>query len=110
MWIFKTTNNFSKYFTIIDYWILRKYIEQAKVADFDKLDYAQRRYEIEKLRKVELLRLQRSSNRKLYKQTRKNYRKTEDYIHLTYNERLSFIEEIAHCVSGGGTDASLRSA
>jgi hypothetical protein len=83
-------------------WMVRSYLEQTKVVDFDKLDHAQRRYEVGKLRNAELLRLQRSKNPKLYKQTRKNYRKTEDYIHLTHSERLSFIEKVAQTVSGWG--------
>jgi hypothetical protein len=83
-------------------WMVRRYLEQTKVADFDKLDYVRRRYEVSKLRKAELLRLQRSKNPKQYKQTRKNYKKTEDYIHLSHSERWSFIEEIAQTVSGWG--------
>jgi len=83
-------------------WILRKYLEQTRVADFDSLDYARRRYEVEKLRKTELLRLQRAGNSRHYKQTKKSYRKTRDYIHLSYSERRAFITEIAQCVSGWG--------
>lgn len=83
-------------------WMLRKYREQNLVKDFEKLDHQQRRYEVEKLRKVELLRLQRSGNPKLYKQTRKNFRKTTDYIHLTLAERQAFIEEIAQSISNWG--------
>jgi hypothetical protein len=54
------------------------------------------------LRKAELLRLQRSGNPSLYKQTRKNYQKTEDYVHLSYDERRKLILEIADCVSCWG--------
>jgi hypothetical protein len=82
--------------------MLRKYPEQVKVKDFDSLDYSQRRSEVEKKRKAELLRLQRSRNPKLYKQTKKNFKKTESYIHLSYDERRSFITKIAQCVSKWG--------
>lgn len=79
-------------------WIVRKYIEQSKIPDFDKLDYATRRHEVGKLRKRELLKLQKAQKPKHYKQTRKNYRQTDAYIHLTHAERMAFIEEVADLV------------
>jgi Protein of unknown function (DUF3800) len=79
-------------------WIVRKYLEQSKITGFESMTYAQRRYEVEKLRKTELLRLQKSANRSHYKQTRKNYRQTEAYIHLTFNQRIFFIQELADLV------------
>ena len=68
-------------------WILRKYYEQVQISGFNSLNYDQRRYEVKKLRNSHLLRLQRSNNRSAYSQTKKNYQKTEAYIHLTYEER-----------------------
>lgn len=82
-------------------WISRPYLEQSRIPNFPSLDYRQRRSQVESLRKAELLRLQRS-NVKQYKQTRKNYRSTESYIHLTYDERRNFIKELAECVSKWG--------
>lgn len=79
-------------------WIVRKYIEQSKIPNFDQLDYATRRHEVSKIRKRELLKLQKSQNKAHYKQTRKNYRHTEAYVHLTHSERMAFIEEIADLV------------
>jgi len=63
-------------------WIIRKYFEQSRIQNFSSLNYLQRRSEVEKLRRAELIRLQRSRNSRHYKQTKKNYRKTEAYIHL----------------------------
>ena len=83
-------------------WILRPYIEQTRVANFDLLDYKERRSQVEQLMKIELLRLQRVKNPNLLKQTRKNYRKTKNYIHLTYGEREKFIKDIAKRISGWG--------
>jgi Protein of unknown function (DUF3800) len=79
-------------------WIVRKYLEQNNITGFEGINYAQRRYEVQKLRKAELLKLQKSPNKSHYKQTRKNYRQTEAYIHLTYNERIAFIRELADLV------------
>ncbi|MFZ2095757.1 MAG: DUF3800 domain-containing protein [Anaerolineales bacterium] len=83
-------------------WILRPYIEQTKINNFDSMDYKDRRSQVEQLRRAELLRLRRSRNPKLYKQIRKNYRKTENYIHLTYRERERFIKDVAKRISGWG--------
>lgn len=83
-------------------WIVRKYIEQVKISNFSLLAYPQRRSQVSQQRKTELLRLQRSGNPKHYKQTKKNYTKTNDYIHLTFDERMKFINEIAQCVSNWG--------
>jgi len=75
-------------------WLLRKYIEQKKIHNFSTLDYSKRRLKIENIRNRELLRLQSIGSRS-YKQIKKNYQKTKDYIHLTYDERFSFVKEIA---------------
>src|SRR3972149_2727754 len=80
-------------------WILRSYPEQNKISGFESLDYNQRRYQVNAFRTAELLRLQRAKNPSLYKQTRKNYQKTEGYIHLTYIERRGLIREIALALS-----------
>ncbi|MFY8188757.1 MAG: DUF3800 domain-containing protein [Flavobacterium sp.] len=79
-------------------WIVRKYLEQSRINDFDTLDYSQRRHEVLKIRKTELLKLQKSQNKNHYKQTKKNYKQTDAYIHLSYNERISFIQELADLV------------
>lgn len=75
-------------------WLIRPYLEQSKIQHFKNLDYAARKYESEKYRNSELLKLQSPKTKKLYHQTKKNYRSTKDYIHLTYDERKSFIQEI----------------
>lgn len=80
-------------------WILRKYIEQSKILGFDGLTHTQRRAQVLQKRTVELLRLQRLQKKGQYRQTRKTYKQTEPYIHLTYQERKDFIKEIAEMVS-----------
>lgn len=79
-------------------WIIRSYLEQTKIVGFEAMNYLQRRYEVEKIRKAELLNLQKSSNNKHYKQTRKNYKQTEAYIHLSQSERIAFIRELTDLV------------
>lgn len=83
-------------------WILRPYLEQSRIANFEALDYRQRRSQVVSLRNTELLRLQRAGNPRLYKQTKKNFRKSESYIHLSYAERQNLIGETAQCISQWG--------
>jgi len=83
-------------------WIIRNYTEQNKIKDFEKLSYAQRRFEVEKFRKSELLRLQKAINSGNYNQTKKNYRQTQDFIHLTLKQRKDFIKEIAQTIGNWG--------
>lgn len=78
------------------------HLEQAGIPNFEKLSYKQRRSKVEQLRKAKLLQLQRAANSNLYHQTKKNFRKTGDYVHLTYSERKDFISELAHCISEWG--------
>ncbi len=83
-------------------WILRSYPEQMKISGFDTFDYAQRRYQVNAYRNNELLRLQRSKNLTLYRQTKKNYAKTANYIHLTFGERRALIHDVAQALSNWG--------
>jgi Protein of unknown function (DUF3800) len=83
-------------------WILRKYPEQNQITGFEALDYGQRRSRVANLRNAELLRLQRSHNSKHYQLTKKTFRQTISYIHLSFKERHDFILEIADCISNWG--------
>lgn len=80
-------------------WILRSYHEQSLITDFEKMKYTQRIAEVESYRRGELLRLQRQANPKLLKQVKKNFRETNQYIHLTQNERRSYLIDLAKCIS-----------
>jgi hypothetical protein len=82
--------------------MLRPYSEQKKIDGFERLDNTRRRASILQLRKKELLDLQKAKNPGRYNQTKKNYKQTEAYIHLTYQERQDLVREIAQCVSRWG--------
>lgn len=83
-------------------WILRSYLEQSRINKFDKLNRKQRVSEVRRYRNNYLLQLQSSNNHRTYRQIKKNYAKTEAYIHLTIEERRNFIADIADCVSNWG--------
>ena len=76
-------------------WVLRNYLEQSRIPDFENMKYAERRSAVIRERAKEIYRLQHSGNKKLYKQCKKNYRMTDAYIHLTRDERIALIQEIA---------------
>lgn len=82
-------------------WILREYHEQNLITDFERLNCSRRRSEVEKIRRISLNKLQKNPKSN-YKQTKKNYIQTQNYIHLTKSERQTFIKEIANVVSGWG--------
>ncbi|HBY19227.1 MAG TPA: hypothetical protein DEH00_08680 [Candidatus Marinimicrobia bacterium] len=79
-------------------WLLWPYFEQSKIPNFESMKYSERRYHVERYRNNELLRLQRIRNNKLYYKTKKNYNKTHDYIHLTFDERKKFATDIAELI------------
>lgn len=82
-------------------WMLRKYLEQNKISEFDNMTFKQRRIEVTRYRTKELYRLQKS-NIKQYHQTKKNYRKTKAYIHLTFIERKQIVEQFAKIIGSWG--------
>ena len=83
-------------------WILRSYLEQTRIADFEKLDWASRRTAVDRLRNAYLLKLQQTKQSKTYRQIKKNFAHTKPYIHLTINERKALVQEVADCVSNWG--------
>jgi hypothetical protein len=83
-------------------WILRKYLEQSRIPDFDFLNFAQRRTAVERERNARLLKLQGANQSKMYRQVKKTYAHENAYVHLTLAERRQLVTEIADCVAGWG--------
>lgn len=83
-------------------WLLRKYLEQSRIRDFDALDRFQRRSEVRRARNNHLLTLQRIHNSRAYRQAKKNYAHTDAYIHMNLDERRNFVQEIADCIASWG--------
>lgn len=82
-------------------WMMRAYLEQRQIIDFESMNAVRRRSEVRKKRIAELLRLQKVDNKR-YKQTKKNYKKTEAYVHLTHDERRQAVTDIARLISDWG--------
>ena len=83
-------------------WMLRKYLEQSRIPGFEQLGPADRRTEVGRQRNSELARLSGSANKVRRSRTLKNFRKTESYVHLTWEERRRALLEVAQAVSNWG--------
>ena len=84
-------------------WLLRKYLEQVKIADFEALTWDQRRAAVERECNISLLQLQKRNASKAYRQAKKSYAHERPYIHLTLTERQTVVREIADSLSAWGS-------
>lgn len=82
-------------------WMLRTYLEQSRIPGFSSMSRTDRHSAVTQYRTRELLRLQRQDP-KAYRQAKKNFRHTSDYIHLTRLERKQLVTQVAQTVSGWG--------
>ncbi len=83
-------------------WLLRSYLEQSKIPNFGSMNWAERKIAVRKVRNTHLLQLQKQQRNRHYKQSKKNYKKTEAYVHLTRSERTTLVHEVADCISKWG--------
>ena len=72
-------------------WMVRRYVEQEAVANFERLSHFDRKLETQKRRDQHLIRIAANGNKKQLKAAKLNYRKTVVYLHLTQIERLELI-------------------
>jgi hypothetical protein len=73
-------------------WLLRDYPEQRVIPDFEKLSWSDRHRAILATRSLNLA---RSATRKATKDLARDYKKTQNYVHLTRIERQGFVLEVA---------------
>ncbi|HJW41422.1 MAG TPA: DUF3800 domain-containing protein [Rhizomicrobium sp.] len=83
-------------------WLRRKYPEQEKVPGFAQLGYDARRFAVRQVRAAHLLKLRQTGQSKTYQQAKKNFAKSEEYTHLTYDDRINLTREVADCIGGWG--------
>lgn len=86
-------------------WMMRKYPEQERIANFATLSPDDRKAAVLRERKADLAKAAMRGQRAV-KSLAKNYRKTEAYIHLTHTERVATVQEAADCIGSWG-DATL---
>ncbi|MBE0690467.1 MAG: DUF3800 domain-containing protein [Anaerolineae bacterium] len=84
-------------------WMTREYPEQKTIAGFADLDMEERRQQCLAARRLNLARPRRNRSQV---ELLKNYRKTAAYVHLTKDERLRCIQELADLI-GSWADARI---
>ncbi len=73
-------------------WMTRRYLEQEKIPDFQKLDSPARRAQVRKERDAQLIKEDALKGSVAARELRKSYRKTDAYIHLTLDERKNCLK------------------
>ena len=79
-------------------WILRKYTEQAQIPNFDTFSDQDRRNLFNRLKFANLSKIKKNKNYRAYKNAKKEYKKIDPYIHLTFQERIDFLNEIGDLI------------
>lgn len=85
-------------------WMARRYLEQEQIEGFAGLDCAQRRATVKKVREAALIRRAALRGPTGASEMRKNFAKTEAYVHLTRDERRQVLRQVATAV-GAWPDA-----
>jgi hypothetical protein len=84
-------------------WMLHSYREQSHINNFPNLERTARRAAVNRERATYLLSLQSSPQKvKTLRQTKKTYRNTDPYTHLTRSERLHAVRDVADCIGQWG--------
>ncbi|MCC6651531.1 MAG: DUF3800 domain-containing protein [Candidatus Eisenbacteria bacterium] len=78
-------------------WMLRRYPEQERIADFTALDDAARRAAVRTERKADLAKASLRGPSAVKNRLR-DYKKTEAYVHLTFGERLALVRDLADAI------------
>ena len=79
-------------------WMARRYVDQEAIPGFERLSHADRRRACQQRRDQHLLRIAATGSKKQLKAAKLNYRKTNEYIHLTQAERMELIRQLADCI------------
>jgi hypothetical protein len=83
-------------------WMIHGYREQSRINGFEAMAPPERRAAVGRERAAYLLRLQKAGQTKTLRQTKKTYRHTDAYIHLTRDERLAVVRLVADRIGQWG--------
>jgi hypothetical protein len=83
-------------------WMTRRYLEQERIPNFQTLDWPTRRQQVTQERSTQLIKEDALKGSNAARELRKNYRKTDAYIHLTLDERRNCLRELADLIGGWG--------
>ena len=73
-------------------WMSRRYLEQERIPNFQTLDWAVRRLQVRQERSAQLIKEYALKGSNAARELRKNYRKTDAYIHLTLGGEKGLFE------------------
>lgn len=76
-------------------WMARRYPEQERIANFSALNARDRRTAVKRARDAMLLRRATLHGVQSVKLMKKNFQKTESYVHLTFAERREILKQVA---------------
>lgn len=79
-------------------WMTRRYLEQERTRDFEMLGVAERREAVRRARDEFLVRKAAVHGPASVQEDRKNFRKTNSYVHLSFAERREVLRQIAETV------------
>lgn len=80
-------------------WMLRRYPEQERIAGFSGLGDEARRMAVLTERKADLAKAALRGPKAVKLRVR-DYKKTQDYVHLTHVERLAMVQDLADAIGG----------
>jgi len=103
--IAKILNAHNLYGEVHTAWMARMYPEQERIPGFEALDPDARRKAVLKERKQDVAKAALGNQKAVGTLTR-NFKKTADYVHLTFAERLAVLRALADAI-GGWKDAVL---
>jgi hypothetical protein len=83
-------------------WMTRRYVEQEKIPNFNTLDWPQRSLQAQRERDNQLVREHALKGPRKAQELRKTYRKTSAYTHLTLDERMNFLRDLADLIGSWG--------
>jgi hypothetical protein len=81
-------------------WLTRRYLDQEKIQDFEKLEWDKRREVVQRAREEFLVKKAALKGPASVQEVRKTFRKTAPYIHLTLSERRNLLGQIANTLAG----------
>jgi len=95
-------------------WMARRYPEQERIPDFEKLDSTARRSAVIRERKIALGKAALRGSKAVRLLTR-NFKNSDHYIHLTHAERRAILQTLADLIGTWGdavifADAQLKTA
>lgn len=83
-------------------WMTRRYLEQERIPGFAAMDWDARRRAVEQERVGTLLRVAALKGKAALDETKKNFRKTRPYVHLTRDERFALLRQLADIIGNWG--------